>query len=103
RQTASSDAFVEGLATNNAHNHYVWSVLAMYRYGQFCNDGAICTDARTIMERILAAQLECGTWFEGGTAVVGYGSVTTCAVSLFELADNNAAARVAIDRNFSYV
>ncbi len=103
QETADSDAFAAGLATNNAHNHFVWSVLAMYRYGQFCGNDAICNEARTIMERILAAQLECGTWFEGGTAVVGYGSVTTCAVSLFELADDHAAARAAIDRNLSYV
>lgn len=103
QETAASEAFAEGLATHNAHNHFVWSVLAMYRYGRFCNDEAICSEARTIMERILDAQLECGTWLEGGTAVVGYGSVTSCAVSLFELADDNAAARAAIARNFSYV
>lgn len=96
--------FTDNLKTHSVANHHVWFVLAMYRYGIFCDDAAIRDRAREIMERILAAQLSCGTWLEGGgTAVVGYGEVTSCAISLFELLDNNAKARQALERNFDYV
>jgi hypothetical protein len=100
---AVEEHFVDNLKTHSVANHHVWFVLAMYRYGIFRNDDAIRNGAREIMERILAAQLSCGTWLEGGTAVVGYGEVTSCAISLFELLDKNDSARQALERNFHYV
>lgn len=96
--------FTDNLKMHSVANHHVWFVLAMYRYGIFCGDDAIRDRAREIMDRIVAAQLSCGTWLEGGgTAVVGYGEVTSCAISLFELLDNNANARQSLERNFNYV
>ncbi len=93
----------KNLAEGSVANHFIWHILCFYRYGMTRNRPEMCQEARAIMERICRTLPPHGAWFEHGLPVVKYAEVASCAVSLFELFDNNPVAAQTIDRSLDYV
>ena len=102
-RTAVSEAFATSLARHQVANHFVWTVLGMYRYGQLMNDAEAKDFATGLMNRIFDAQLPIGTWLENGGLVISYADVTNCPISIYALYSGDKRAAQCIERSFAYL
>lgn len=100
--TLNEVGYLERLSSGSISNHFVWTLLCLYRHASVRGDGPSCDRNRVRFEQVLEHQLPSGTWTESGTLVIGYGEVTICAVSLFGIFDDNARAAEAVRRNLDY-
>ena len=98
----ASEEFERLLHKHTVRNHLVWTIFAMYRYGQIFGMPEVMEDARGVLYRVLDAQHPIGTWFEGESLVIGYGGVTICPLSFFALYANDDKAAAAVSRSLSY-
>jgi hypothetical protein len=101
-QAVADPKYLAELSKGCADNHTIWALLCLYRYAMLRNDEGLRASSRNHLEKVLEHQLPSGTWMEGGTLVVGYGEVTICAISLFELYDDNPRAGNAVRKNLDY-
>jgi hypothetical protein len=102
-RTLADAASMKNLDEGSVANHFIWHILCFYRYGMTRNRPEMCDEARSIMERICRTLPSHGAWFEHGQPVVKYAEVAACAVSLFELFDNNAQAADTIRKSLDFV
>ena len=103
RKQTSSEAFATQLARHQVHNHFVWTVLGMYRYGQLMNDDEAKRFSTELMHRVFDAQLPIGTWLENEGLVINYADITNCPISIYAIYSGDERAAKAIERCFSYV
>ena len=102
RNTAASEGFARSLGRHQASNHFVWTVLGMYRYGQLMNDADAMDFAAKVMGRIFDAQLPIGTWLENGGLVISYAEVTNCPISIYAIYSGDERAARCIERCLAY-
>lgn len=99
----ASEDFGRMLDAHLLPNHFAWSLLAAYQFGREANNPALCEAITTAFHRAVDAQLECGTWLEGGTPVTGYGDVTAAALSIFAEQTGDVRVLKALERHLVYV
>jgi hypothetical protein len=102
-RTLADAPSMKNLDEGSVANHFIWHILCFYRYGMTRNRPDMCDEARSIMEKICRTLPPHGAWFEHGQPVVKYAEVASCAVSLFELFDNNALAADVIRTSLDFV
>lgn len=103
RKQAASEEFAEHLKRNQVHNHFVWTVLGMYRYGQLMGDAEAKSFATELMGKVCDAQLPIGTWLENEGLVINYADITNCPISIYAIYSGDKRAEKAIERSFSYM
>lgn len=102
KNTISAPEYFPKISNGAVNNHFVWTLLCLYRHAMLNGNDESLARNRERLEYIIQSQLPSGTWMEEGTVVIGYGEVTICAISLFELFDGNPIAATAVRRNLQY-
>lgn len=103
RKESEDEKFEGTLATNQIRNHFLWTVLAVYRYGQIFGKQDAMDYADSLMARALGAQLPIGTWYENYGLVIDYADITLCAMSLYGIYAKNDRAIAAVDKGLKYI
>lgn len=98
-------SFQNDLKNHSVPNHFIWSLVCIYRYAVLSVQPKLQEECDRMMEDICKAQLPFGAFLEGGSLVVLYSHTTLGALALYSAycGNKNATVYQAVLQNIDYL